>query len=793
MISYKWLKELTGLDWSPQEMAERLTLCGTACEYIDKADRYMDRVVVGKVTALKPVEGAAKIQLATVDLGGDGMDVICGAPNVAVGQKVPVALEGAKLAGDMVIKKVKIRGVESAAMICSERELGISDDHSGIMVLEADAVLGTPLAEQLQYDDYILTFELTPNRGDSMSAIGVARDLAALGGTEVRRPSFELKEVSAKASDSIKVSIDDPEGCPRYAARLIRNVKIGPSPWWLKRKLLTSGVRPISNVVDITNLVMLETGHPLHAFDLDRFGSREVVVRRAADGEEFVTLDGERHELVPDVLLITNGKVGVAAGGIMGGLDSEIEDTTTDILLEAAYFDPAVIRKGRKHLGLVTESSSRFERGADPNGIPYAIDRAAHLMQELCGGEVLKGIVDCYPGAIEPKEITLRPSRCNSVLGTSIAVSRMKEILQGLEFTVTGDDPMKVTVPTFRPDIEREIDLIEEVARIEGYDNIPDAVANIGPLYTPLGRLDRFKADARHILTGSGFDEIVNHGLVHQNQSSLVNPGQPQVKLTNPASEELNTMRNSLVTTTLNVISHNLAHRNLDLCLFELGKVYFPGGGPGQWVEKERLVLAVTGHSPHTWRSRPRPYDFYDVSGAVDHLARHFNWSGLTYRPHRFSAFEGDLSFQMTVDNIEMGFLGKVSAKISEAFEIKQPVYLAEVELEPLLAAEEVRKEYRPLPVYPAAPRDLALVVDQSVKAGDLVEVVKESAGDLAESVEIFDLYTGKQIDKGKKSIAISINYRSDEGSLSSEQVDQMQKALVSRLKKNFNAQIRDK
>ena len=325
-LSYLWLKELSGLDWSPEEMGERLTLCGTACEYIEPADKYMDKVVVGEITAINPIKGADKIKLATVNLGSESKDVVCGAPNIEVGQKVPVATLGAELAGDIVIKKAKIRGIESTAMICSERELGISDDHSGILVLEKDAQVGTPITDYLDFKDFIMTFELTPDRADSMSAIGVARDLGALALKNINKPQFELKEISEKASDHIKVSIDDPNGCPRYAARIIKNVKIGQSPWWVKKKLILCGIRPISNIVDVTNLVMMETGHPLHAFDLDRFGSKEVVVRKAHKDEQFITLDENEHKLTPEVLLITNGKTGVAAGGVMGGHDSEVGD-----------------------------------------------------------------------------------------------------------------------------------------------------------------------------------------------------------------------------------------------------------------------------------------------------------------------------------------------------------------------------------------------------------------------------------------------------------------------------------
>ncbi len=792
-VSYKWLLELTGLDWPVEEVANRLTLCGTACEYIEHAARYMDKVVVGEVLALNPVKGADKIQLATVDIGSGTMDVICGAPNVAVGQKVPVALEGAALAGDIVIKKVKIRGVESSAMICSERELGISDDHSGILVLDPQAKAGTPLVKELDFDDYTLTFELTPNRGDSMSAIGIARDLAALASRKVIKPKIELSETSEPASNAVKVTIDDPEGCPRYAARVIRNVKIGPSPWWLRKRLLLSGVRPISNVVDITNLVMLETGHPLHAFDLDRFGSDHVVVRKAVDGEMFTTLDGRKHQLTPEVLLITNGETGVAAGGVMGGLDSEVEDDTTNILLEAAYFDPATIRRSRKKIDLVTESSSRFEKGADPNGIPYAIDRAAGLLQQLCGGKVLSGVVDCYPRRIEPRAVAFRPGRCNYILGVDIAVDRMRQILTDLEMGVVDGDPMTVSVPTFRPDIEREIDLIEEVARIEGYDRIPDAITNVGPLFTPVHYEDRFKSEIRQLMFGSGFDEMVSHGMTDSGRSTLLHPELAQVKIINPVSEELNIMRNSMIPTILTAVSHNISHRNLDLCLFEVGKIYLPGSNQDDWVEEPRLVAAVTGNTEHTWRDRPRPFDYYDLSGLITRLAGHFGWAEIAYTPKKADYFAEAISYEISSKGEVVGIVGKLADEILDKFEIKQAVYVFELTLPSLMQQSGKLREYQPLPIYPAAPRDLAIVVDDDIRAGDLISAVKQAAGEIAETVEIFDLYRGKQIEKGKKSVAISITYRSLSGNLSSEQVDEKQRTVINKLKNDFNAQIRDK
>ncbi len=793
-ISYKWLIELTGLDWNPEDLGDRLTLCGTACEYIDPADQYMHGVIVGEILAINKIEGADKIRLATVNLGDRQLDVVCGAPNIEVGLKVPVATLGAKLDGGIVIKKAKIRGIDSEAMICSERELGLSDEHAGILVLDSSATPGQELAELLDYkDDFMMTFELTPNRPDSMSAVGIARDMAALASVKVNKPTFELTESEEKASDYIKVTIEDEVACPRYAARIIKNVKIAESPYWLKKKLVLAGVRPISNVVDITNFVMLELGQPLHAFDYDRFGSKEVVVRMGKEKEPFKSLDGADHELTSEVIMITNGKTGVAAGGVMGGFDSEVEDGTTNILLEAAYFNASMIRKSRRQLGFVTESSQRFEKGADPNIIEYAIDYAASLLQSLCGGEVLAGIVDCYPSVIEPLKIKFRPKRCNDIIGTELTSDKMKQIFEDLEFTVTGDTDFEVTVPTFRPDIEREIDLIEEISRIIGFDNIPSSNTNIGSLYTPIHYEDKFKKEMRTVLTGVGFDEFISHGLADSKLANLLHTDRPQLKIANPISEDLDIMRNCLMQTAMTVIHHNVSHRSLDLSIFEIGKTYLPPDDKDYWAEDESLVLAVTGNTQHTWRDKPRPRDFYDITGAMKAMATHFGWGDFSFEAKQFSFFEKEISFEISLNNKVCGLIGKMNSKVSKKFGVKQDVFIAELNLAYLLSLSNKLIAYQPLPIYPAALRDLAMIVKEEVQANELLQQVKKSAGKYAESVEIFDLYQGKQIEKGKKSIAISISYRSKESSLESAIVDASQQKVVADLVKKFNVEIRDK
>jgi len=792
LISYQWIRELAGVDWPVEEAARRLTLCGIACEDIVATDRYFDKVVVGEVTDLRPVKGADKIKLAVVNTGAGTHDLICGAPNVAVGQKVPVALLGARLAGDMEIKRVKIRGVESCGMICSERELGISEDHSGIMVLDPEATPGTPLAQHLDYHDYMLDFDLTPNRGDAMSAIGIARDLAALAGTKVQYPTCQLKPVSQKVTDVFSATSEDPEACPRFTARIIRNVRTGPSPWWVQKRLLAAGVRPISNVVDITNLIMLETGNPIHAFDLDRFDSDRVVVRRAREGEKLVTLDGNEHILSPDVLLITNGREAKAAAGVMGGFDSEVKDDTRNILLEVAYFNPRVIRASRKYLDIVSEASSRFERGVDPNNLPVASARAAYLFQELCGGEVLDGMVDFYPHPISPLELSLRPGRCNEILGTTISTDRMAEILRRLEFGVKGDDPIQVVVPTFRSDITREIDLIEEVARVEGYDAIPDAVENIGPLFAPPNKVEDFEEGIRTVLTGAGFDEILGHGLAHSRMADVLNPDVPQLRILNPVSEDLNIMRNDLVVTALTSIEHNISHRNVDLQLFEIGKAYFPPDGDNNWLEEDRLLLAVTGGTPGNWREKSRLTDFYDLTGGLDRLSAHFHWPELNFGRCDQPYLEAESSVSLQLQGAPIGALGLVKTEVTRHFDIKQPVYVLQLKLKPLFELSHELTEYRPLPIYPAATRDLAMVVAESTRVGDLLSAVRQLAGDLAESVEVFDLYTGKQIGQGRKSVAMALVLRAADRSLSNVEVDELMAKIVSHLKEKYGAEIRD-
>ena len=788
-IPYGWLKELVDFEWSPQELAERLTLSGSEAEVQKLFEGQFDNIVVGQVVELNDIENSDHLKLAVVNSGEEKLQVVCGAPNAAKGQKVVMAKVGAKLQNEFEIKEVKLRGVKSYGMICSERELGITDDHSGIIVLDDDAPVGKPADEFLKLNDSVIKLDLTPNRPDMLSAIGIARDIGCLAGNKVRRPEFKLSEISEKASDYVKVSIDDPDACPRYAARIIKGVKIGPSPWWIKQKLLLCGVRPISNVVDITNLVMLEYGHPLHAFDYNRFDRKEILVRRARDGEKFTTLDETEHTLTPEVLLITDGERAVAAAGVMGGLDSEISDETTDILLESAYFNPITIRKGRLHMGTISESSTRFEKGADPNNVPGAIDRAAWLINEYAGGKLLSGIVDCYPKKITPIKIDFRPDKANSFLGTSIPEKRIRDIFNGLEFGVEGNGIMKVTVPTFRPDIEREVDLIEEIVRIEGYESVPSSERNLGPLFTHQFEDDILRDEIRRALTTQGFDETYGSGLADPKLMSKLSDGKPLLKILNPIAEDLAVLQSSLLYSLLKSVSHNISRRNINLQLFEIGKAFHPGNPPD---EREQVGLILTGRTDDNWYSKSMEFSYYHLKGAIDGLIDSCRIAPMTLIPAEQFVYLKGCSFEIKIDNDLIGYAGQINIELAKALDIKQAVHAAVLDFDKLLAKRRPDMSFKPVPRYPAAPRDLAVVIDETINAGQIEEEIKKVGGDLLEEVKIFDLYRGKQVGEGKKSIAFALQYRSSERSLESKEIIATHNKIAAHLKKHFNAEIRE-
>jgi len=786
-----WLQELSGVAWSPDVIAKRLTASGTAGEAaIVKAEDFA-HIVIGRILSCEKHPNADRLTVTEVDTGDGTHTIVCGAPNCAAGQKVVVALPGAVLKGEFAIKPVKMRGVESNGMICAEDELGLSNDHSGIMVLSDDAPIGGSVYEYLGLNDAIFDFEITPNRPDSLSAMGVARELAVL---DKKRFSYTIeapKENDKPASDMIKVIIEDPDACPRYTARIIENVTIGPSPWWMRKRLMDCGVRPINNIVDISNYVMLETGQPLHAFDYHTFGLSEVVVRRGKKGEKFTTLDDQERTLDDDILMITNGKEGVAVAGVMGGLFSEVTDKTTTVLLESAYFDPSLTRRSRGKLGLNTESSYRFERGVDPNFVIEASNRAAFLIAELAGGEVRKGVVDTYAKRIEPVKLDLRRERITRLLGIDVGNDFIEETFAGLGMDVTMGDPVKVTVPTFRPDITREVDLIEEVARIYGLDNIPTSHQNSGPLYTPTHPQNTVKSEIRNILTGFGFDEIMGTGFANPDRMLKIDPTCATIAVTNPLSDELAIMRPRMMYSLLLAAGNNVRHRNIDFKLFEIGLIYLRGE---TWpIEQDYIGMIVTGQADDIyWKTKSGSCDLYELKGVIDGLADGVNAAGMDLTPEKVPGYQDKLSYTIHSGGERIGVAGQVDPGLCRLFDIKQPCFAAEINIEAMLKIRRGLVEFAPIPKFPSSSRDIALVVDHGIPSADMLNEIRTAGGDLVESVHIFDLFTGGQVPEGKVSLAFSVNYRSPDKTLEDEEVDSVHNRIIAHLEKQFNARLRE-
>lgn len=791
-LPYSWIKELSGVDWPVTELTRRLTGSGTNCVAAVRRREHFENVVVGRIVKLSRHPNADKLVVAEVDDGTARLTVICGAPNCAEGQKVALALPGADLKGEFKVKEITMRGVRSAGMICAEDELGLSDDHSGIMVLDEDAPVGQPVFEYLQLDDAIINFEITPNRPDCLCAVGIAREAAALAGREFRFSPAEPKESKQSASDFISVRIDDPDGCPRYTARIIENVTVKESPRWLKKRLSDCGVRPINNIVDITNLVMLETGHPLHAFDYHRFGSKEIIVRRAGTGEKFTTLDGNEHTLDESVLLITNGKVGVAAAGVMGGLESEVSDSTRTVLLEAAYFDPSTIRKSARKIGLSSESCYRFERGVDPNGVVMASNRAAALMAELAGGEVLSGVIDAYPKKITPVPIDLRPARVRQIIGADISDAAIENSLRLLGMEVKNGKTLVVTPPTFRPDINKEIDLVEETARVYGLDNIPVSRHNSGPLYTPLRRIDQLKSHLREILTGFGFDETLGSGMAHLFRLGKVDSTVEPIKIANPLSDEFAVMRPRLLYSLLESTGNNVRFRNIDLRLFEIGRIYRKG--ETLWPREEDLCgFLITGATSSAyWKQKPDQADLFEIKGILAAIGDSLNIGEIRLEPAVVPGYDASLSFALQASNLTLGQAGRIDPRVCRVFDVKQDCFAVELSLENILGAERDIQPYRPLPKFPATLRDIAVIIDESRSTEEIQSTVQSAGAEFIESVRLFDLFVGDPVPKGKKSLAFAISFRSPERTLAESEVEAVVKQIVGALSKKYDARLRE-
>jgi phenylalanyl-tRNA synthetase beta chain len=810
-VPLSWLKEFVDVALPVEALCDRLDMTGTKVEAVHRTGAALDGVVVGRVLTREQHPNADKLSYCSVDIGaGEPLKIVCGADNFTAGDRVPVACVGAELPGGLLIKRAKLRGLESQGMMCSAAELGAGTDASGLLILPPDAPVGMPYVEYAGTGDVVLELEVTPNRPDCLSVAGVAREVAAITGQQLRVAEERPVESGTPAAELVSVEIEDAELCGRYTARVISGVTVGPSPAWLAERVTAAGARPVNNVVDVTNYVLYELGQPLHAFDMatitPREGKAAIVVRTARPGETIRTLDGQDRALAPDALLITDDSGPIALAGVMGGESTEVSDSTADILLESACFNTASISRTSRRLGLISEASLRFERGVDPDLAARAADRAAALIAEVGGGTVAPGIVDVYPGRRDPLHIELRTERTNAVLGTSLGTSAIAGLLASLDFGVhVNEDAVDVTVPTFRPDVEREIDLVEEVARLHGLENIastfPGGRGRIGGLTSA----QRFRARIGTALRAAGLDEHIGYSFGDRADLERMGwelaPDEVLVDLINPMSEEQAVLRWSLAPDLLRAVSHNQRRGTPDVHLYEIGTVFVTS--EGRKLPKERLmaggVLVGSWRRPG-WDEPARALDFFDGKGVLETLMDALNVERWAVRAAERPWLQPGRSAEVIVGGDVVGWLGEAAAHVLDAFAVQGPIVLLEVSVPALTKAASKRAvSYRAVPRYPAVSLDVALIVHEDVTAERVSRAFTSAAGDLLESVRLFDVYRdaadtppdARRLPAGTKSMAYALTYRAPDRTLSDADVRPLHDKLVRKVCGAVGAEVR--
>jgi len=784
-VSYDWLLEYIDPGISAEELAERLTLSGIEVGAVERFGPPMPGIVVGQVALIEPHPGRSNLVLVDVDVGDKSLKIVCGAKNMKVGDKVPVARPGSELPGPRLIEETILYGVLSSGMLCSAQELGLDiGKEDEILILDQAAVIGEPLEQVLGFDDFILHLELTPNRADCLSMVGVAYEVAALTGAQVNLPPLLPQETEKDIKDTINIVVEDPDLCPRYTARVISEVVIGKSPLWMQIKLLKAGIRPISNIVDITNYVMWEFGQPLHAFDLDLLEKNKIVVRRALQDETLVTLDGIERKLDPEALVIVDGREPVGLAGVMGGENTEITGSTTEVLVEAANFNPTSIRQTARRYNLPSEASQRFEKGVNPEAAIWAQNRTALLLSELAEGKVLKGIIDHNISLPEQKNIRVRPGRINKILGLDIPESDINAILSSLGFTVHKNDQedgfFDLVIPLRRADITLEEDIVEEVARLYGYDKIPVSLPRGELIENRESEEERLQNKIRSILVAGGYYECITYSFI--NSASLVklrlteeDARMQAIPVRNPISEEQAVMRTTLLPGLLKVIQYNLSHRELNQMLFEIGSVYVPESLPLKKLpdQKVKLSLAATGLIPEpNWIIPSGETDYFTLKGALESIFSRLQVENVLFHPGVMPFSHRTRCAIITAGGFDIGFIGQLHPEVAEDWEISQPVTICEIDLSILFKLANPVPRVVPLPRYPAAKRDLALVAPRGLSALQLEETIRKAGGDIVNQVKLFDLYEGKQIPEGKRSLAYSITFRREEGTLTDTEIN---------------------
>lgn len=790
-VPVKWLKDYVDIDIDANKLGERLTMSGSMAEEIITTGDEIQNVVTGKIVKLERHPDADSLFVCQVDIGSEEtIQIITAATNMKLHDTIPVALNGSTLHGGVKIKKGKLRGLESNGMFCSEQELGIAGEEAvhGLMILKEDTPIGKDIKDILGMKSEIIDFEITSNRPDCLSVIGMARETAATLNKTYKIPNVKYTpNCSENINDILKVDIRD-SLCRRYIARGVKNIKIEQSPGWIQDRLLEAGVRPINNIVDITNFVMLEFGQPMHAFDVREITTGKIVVERAKDGEKFTTLDGTERTLDENVLNIKNGETTIGLAGIMGGLDSEVKDDTKAIIFEGANFEGTNIRISSGKLGLRTEASSRFEKDLDPNLAELAMDRACSLVIELGAGEVMEGTIDIYPEKVQNRTLEVSSTWLNTFLGTEINKDVMKDYLERLDMKVViKGDILEVTVPTFRQDVKIKEDVAEEVARIFGYDNIPTTLIKSVSIRT--GRSPKQNLDMKLIetLIASGLNQSISYSFISPKAFDKImvpmdSNTRNAVKIKNPLGEDYSIMRTTTIPSIMESLSRNYSRNNEIARLFEIGKVYLPGEDSEKLPnEVSTVVMGIYGKS-----------DYYHIKGMVENVMEALGIANFDFRREAENpSFHPGKTASLYVNNFFAGVLGAIHPDVAENYEVEEECYVAELNLDILYKNASLDKSYTPLPKFPAVLRDIAMLVDDSVLVKEIEEIIKSKGGSLVEKVQLFDVYKGKQIPEGKKSVAYSILYRSEAKTLTDEEIGKVHDKIVRTLEKLLGAELR--
>jgi phenylalanyl-tRNA synthetase beta chain len=817
-ISLRWLSEYVSYPYAPTELAAKLTALGIEVEAIEDFASKFQKIVVGEVLEVTPHPNADKLRLTKVTIGnGEALKIVCGAPNVRQGLKVAVATIGADLGEGFVIKKSKIRGEVSEGMLCSERELGLSESHEGIWELPGGVAVGMPLAEAIGKNDVIFEIGLTPNRADCLSHIGIAREVAVLTGGEIKKPEIDQKILSAskiKVTDAAKITINDPDLCPRYAARIVRGVKVSQSPQWLKEKLEAIGLRPRNTIVDVTNFVLMECGHPLHAFDLGKVKDSHIIVRRAEGfAKKFITLDSKERELDPDTLLIADSEKPLAIAGIMGGENSEITDATTDVLIESAYFNPTSIRRSAKKLGLSTDASHRFERGTDIDNVIFAVNRAAALIAELSGGEVLNGIIDEYPKKQELKTFSFRPERAGKLLGEEIASEKIEKIFSSLKIGVNkASTSWQLTSPSWRVDLEQEVDAIEEIARVIGYDSLPVSTEDRIPMMKNRDLLPKRKFDAimRADLIAQGFSECISTPMLPHKQAEIFHPD--PVEVMNPLTVELERMRPSILPNLLDIARRNERYGASGQRLFEFGSVFHYSDKPdvvGSVKERMELAILIKDNieEKNPYNAKEIKADSYFLRAVIEHTlislgielqSMPFSEAPTTGNwPNAKNYFQSNDSLVFTSGKEILAIAGKLETSRAKEYDLRTDAYIAVIDHEKIHALAKARvmnpPRIMPLPRFPAVERDIALILPKDIAAAKLIEETRLVVPkELCENIRIFDEFQSKEMKAAfERSLGMRITLRSEDRTLEDEEVDTIIASVIDTLQKKLSARLR--